>query len=105
MGVTPALIAALVGTAATAASTGYALSKGAPKLPKLEAPGAPPPPPPPPAPLPEPAEVSAENPVTQRRRRRTTAFGIEQTILGGLGGTMPPGATGAGGSTRTLLGG
>lgn len=97
-------IAAIVGLVGSLASTGVALSKGGPDLPKVQPPVKPPAPPalaPPPPLPPPPSETEAGEAVASERRKRQARFGISQTIL-----TSPLGSSGstqAGG--KTLLGG
>lgn len=99
---TAALIASLAGTAVGAAGTGYALSKGSPSLPDVKPPPPPPPVPPPPAAAPPPpTETEVDQGVAKAKRRRATAYGVEQTLLTSPIGNPNPGAT----SGRTLLGG
>jgi hypothetical protein len=95
---TIALIASLVGTVGSTVATGVALSKGAPDLPPLAPP--PPPPPPPPTPLPvKPPPPDLE--VDPDRRKRTSRFGISDTLLANPLGSEPRTATGG----KSLLGG
>jgi hypothetical protein len=102
---TAALIAAAVGAAGGLAGTGAALSKKGPKLPKIEAPLAPPPPPPPPAPLPPaPTETDVDEAATRERRKRTGRYGISSTLLASPLGN-PTGGSGVTSGGRTLLGG
>ena len=104
VGVVTSAIIAGVGLAASLATTGLALSKGAPNYPKPPPPVPPPPPPPIPKPaiLPEPPkEVEADRAVAGERRKRAQRFGVAQTLisspLGGVSGAQPGG--------KSLLGG
>jgi hypothetical protein len=105
MGITSAIIAG-VGLAASLATTGLALAKGGPDLPKVPPPVKPPAPPaiPPPPPLPPPpSETEAGAAVATERRKRQQRFGISNTLL-----TSPLGGSGSSGSAtegKTLLGG
>ena len=103
--ITSAIIAA-VGVATSLATTGYALSKGSPDLPKVEPPKPPPPPPPPPeAPPPPPPDTAGDEGVAQERRKRAARFGVAQTLLTsplGGGADLP---TAGGPGTKSLLGG
>lgn len=97
-------IIAGVGLAVGLASTGAALAKGSPDLPKVPPPAKPPSPPalaPPPPIPPPPSETQADEAVAGERRKQQRRFGISQTLLvsplGGAGGTQP--------GAKTLLGG
>jgi hypothetical protein len=96
-------ILAGVSAASGLATTGAALAKGGPKLPKVPRPTPPPAVPPPPAPPPPaPTMTEADAGVDRERRRRQTRYGVSSTILSsplGSGTTSP--LTGG----RTLLGG
>lgn len=101
--ITALTIAAAAGVATSLASTGLALSKGGPNLPKAKPPAPPPAVPPPPAPVPPaPTLTEADEGVARERRKRQTRFGVAETIiaspLGGGAGTPVGGG-------RTLLGG
>jgi hypothetical protein len=103
LGLTAAAWAAIVGAAGTATTTGLALSKGSPSLPKPPPPpAAPPPPPPPPAAAPPFApDTEAGDPQAKAKRRREQSYGIEQTML-----SSPLGGGPASRSTpSTVLGG
>ena len=103
MGIT-GTIASVVAAAAAAASAGYTISQGSPSIPKLPPPPRPPPPvpPPPSAPPPPTTDTEVDEAPAKAKRRRATAFGLEQTLLTSPLGSPNPGAVGTG---RTLLGG
>lgn len=94
-------IAAIVGVAASVATTSYTLAQGSPALPPVVTPKPPPPPPavPPPPPKP-PTDTQAGEGIAEDRRKRAGRFGIADTLLTsplGGGRDTPP--------NRSLLGG
>lgn len=94
--------AAIIASAAlSAGSTAYSLSKGSGSPPPITPPPPPPPAPPPPAVAPPPpTETDAEAPVAAAKKRRQTAFGVDQTLL-----VSPLGGAGTGTTGRASIGG